>query len=423
MEYTSNNNSLEEGCHIKCHMEANERGEFDVVAALRLITSSLSITGALSIVASVVYRKTVCNPKVHPIFVLSIVDTLLSALWISGALVWLKGGVEHHPRLRVGCFTITCMTVILQCVAMNVTLIYALLAYSSIKQRDFSGVYMVQQRPVSFHVWPPLCSFTAYFIAWTLPVSLIVILFGVIAQQYEIVDKAKDCSCWCLPFYGNVLPRPNIGFHNGKQGDKYLLHLHYFIVSYAAVLISNFVIVLSCMAVTYYKIFRRIKRMIVTQENNENTPLYGATRAMILAGQKDAKKRVFLFFSVFFVTGFVISVFGIFTFNIILLKHHNNHTAKIFIFISLIFEALFVPSQGLMNALAYGWTRGDFLSVMSTCRHNRTLSDSVGTSYEGMEEEEEEETEVEDEREDWEKGFHPELPTMTVNCAPCNNQQ
>ena len=78
---------------------------------------------------------------------------------------------------------------------------------------------------------------------------------------------------------------------------------------------------------------------------------------MILAGQKDAKKRVFLFFSVFFVTGFVselfyikfqcdimclltltVSVFGIFTFNIILLKHHNNHTAKIFIFISLIFE-------------------------------------------------------------------------------------
>ncbi|CAI8022377.1 hypothetical protein GBAR_LOCUS13152 [Geodia barretti] len=247
--------------------------------------------------------------------------------------------------------------------------------------------------------------------------------FGVIAHKYKIVDKADNCSCWCLPFYGNVLPRAKLGLHNNVEENMYLQQLHYFIASYATVLTVNFVVVLCCMAVTYYKIFRRIKRMILTQENNENTPLYGATRAMILAGQKDAKKRVFLFFSVFFVTGFVISVFGIFTFNIILLKHHNNHTAKIFIFISLIFEALFVPSQGLMNALAYGWTRGDFLSVMSTCRHNRTLSDSVGTSYEGMEEEEEEETEVEDEREDWEKGFHPELPTMTVNCAPCNNQQ
>ena len=79
---------------------------------------------------------------------------------------------------------------------------------------------------------------------------------------------------------------------------------------------------------------------------------------MILAGQKDAKKRVFLFFSVFFVTGFVselfyikfqcdimylitVSVFGIFTFNIFMLKHHNKHTARIFIFISLIFEVYY----------------------------------------------------------------------------------
>ena len=40
-------------------------------------------------------------------------------------------------------------------------------------------------------------------------------------------------------------------------------------------------------------------------ENNENTPLYGATRAMILAGHKDAKKRVFLFFSIFFAVGII----------------------------------------------------------------------------------------------------------------------
>ena len=41
------------------------------------------------------------------------------------------------------------------------------------------------------------------------------------------------------------------------------------------------------------------------QENNENTPLYGATRAMILEGHKDAKKRVFLFFLVYIFTGFM----------------------------------------------------------------------------------------------------------------------
>ena len=75
------------------------------------------------------------------------------------------------------------------------------------------------------------------------------------------------------------------------------------------------------MGVIYYKVVRRIKQMIYTQgmiiihnflhyitytlltENNENTPLYGANQAMILAGQKAANKRIFLFFAVYIITG------------------------------------------------------------------------------------------------------------------------
>ena len=37
--------------------------------------------------------------------------------------------------------------------------------------------------------------------------------------------------------------------------------------------------------------------------HNENRPLFGATQAMILEGQKDAKKRIFLFVSIFIITG------------------------------------------------------------------------------------------------------------------------
>ena len=51
--------------------------------------------------------------QVHPIFVLSIVDTLLSVLWISGALVWLTGdGLRHHGHLRVGCFFLNLLTTV-----------------------------------------------------------------------------------------------------------------------------------------------------------------------------------------------------------------------------------------------------------------------------------------------------------------------
>ena len=67
-------------------------------------------------------------------------------------------------------------------------------------------------------------------------------------------------------------------------------------------------------------------------------------------------------------------------------------------------QALTVPCQGFLNALVYGWTRGDFLSVMSARRHSRPQPDSVSTSYGGVEQEEEEE---ETEGVDWERGLQP----------------
>ena len=88
----------------------------------------------------------------------------------------------------------------------------------------------------------------------------------------------------CLPFYGNVLPRPPIGFSNVevstvfslhyhimhsiillKEADEYLWKLHYFITCYSTLLTSNFTIIFCCMAITYYKVFRRIKIMTLTQ--------------------------------------------------------------------------------------------------------------------------------------------------------------
>ena len=98
--------------------------------------------------------------------------------------MWLTGdGLRHNHDLRVGCFAINLLTVVrdfiktlfdkhtykfitfttchsiqtLQCVAMNVTLIYALLAYSSIKQRDFSGVYVGHFHAHNYDTFIILC--------------------------------------------------------------------------------------------------------------------------------------------------------------------------------------------------------------------------------------------------------------------------
>ena len=60
-----------------------------------------------------------------------------------------------------------------------------------------------------------------------------------------------------------------------------------------------------------FHILSDIISCIFISENNENTPLYGATQAMILAGHKDAKKRVLLFFSIYVITGTMSKLFEI----------------------------------------------------------------------------------------------------------------
>ena len=49
--------------------------------------------------------------QVHPLFVLSIVDTMLSIMWISGAAVWLHNQGNLYGQ-RVGCFAINLTTVV-----------------------------------------------------------------------------------------------------------------------------------------------------------------------------------------------------------------------------------------------------------------------------------------------------------------------
>ena len=41
-----------------------------------------------------------------------------------------------------------------------------------------------------------------------LPAALVVSVFGVvvICSNYKLVKDTNDCSCWCLPTLGNVLP-------------------------------------------------------------------------------------------------------------------------------------------------------------------------------------------------------------------------
>ena len=52
----------------------------------------------------------------------------------------------------------------------------------------------------------------------------------------------------------------------------------------------------------------------------------------------------------------------------------------------MILQAISVPIQGALNAVVYGWTRGDFLNVMSSQRVGARTG-SFSLSYDAMEEE------------------------------------
>jgi hypothetical protein len=153
--------------------------------------------------------------------------------------------------------------------------------------------------------------------------------------------------------------------------------------------VVNFAVVFLSMALSYCKVLHHIKRMRLRQERNERSAAYRATQAMILEGQYDAKKRVFLFISIYFVTGITTFILGIAGIVIVIKDYHTNysydkktdHKVMIGIYTFLLCEAGLVPLQGFLNAVAYGWTRGDFLSVMSTQHNLSNLSDSQPHSY------------------------------------------
>ena len=51
--------------------------------------------------------------QIHPIFMLSIADSLLALLWTTGGSLWLYNGVTtSQDAERVGCFTVLLMTVV-----------------------------------------------------------------------------------------------------------------------------------------------------------------------------------------------------------------------------------------------------------------------------------------------------------------------
>ena len=66
--------------------------------------------GACSILISAMLKKRVFNSEVHPIFMLSLADCVLSLLWITGSSVWFADTNNKQMRDRTMCYVVTLLT-------------------------------------------------------------------------------------------------------------------------------------------------------------------------------------------------------------------------------------------------------------------------------------------------------------------------
>ena len=59
-----------------------------------------------------------------------------------------------------------------------------------------------------------------------LPTVIVLLVFGVLAGYSHLVSSANQCSCWCLPVYGNVLPLANATPMDDVRAVPIRMHLN-----------------------------------------------------------------------------------------------------------------------------------------------------------------------------------------------------
>ncbi|XP_019852164.1 PREDICTED: transmembrane protein 116-like [Amphimedon queenslandica] len=348
-----------------CLLTRNENGRLDAVSMVRMVSSLIGLLGSCSIILSAILRRRVCSREIHPIFMLSLADCLLSGLWIAGSSIWLSNLSDRNFD-RVYCYPITLLTGMVECVALNLTLVYGLLAYYRTKNTD-THIFLLpssqRQRGMSFKAVAFL-----YLIAWTFPVIVMATVFGVTAGITGFLSITQSCSCWCRPTIINILPFAQF---KDKESSDYMKRQLYFTVSIGCVLALQYIVVFVLLVILYVKTLSKIASLKKDYESRSEAYNYGAT-AILARGQSRAAKRVMLFLTVFVFSGFFNLCCAVMLL-LLMLKLQNNFEMKkwsdaynFFLFA----QSLTLPLQGFLNAIVYGWTREDFVSTMSFALHN-----------------------------------------------------
>jgi hypothetical protein len=290
----------------------------------------------------------------------------------------------------------------------NLTVLYALLAYAGVKQKCNGN----QQGD---HNSERVCrTILSYLVAWLLPMVLVMLLFAAVVANTHLLQDVNDCSCWCRPSLGNIIPSAK---GRDPATTEFRGSVRKLVVAFAAVIGTHFLAGFIILVIVYGSMIRMIRRM---RERNATrghgaTGNYGAmghplTEPVLERAEFQAKRRVTYFVIVFMVTGLfsepdtmtynysyplvvhcvhlllsdLILCVELMFFDVMkLVKEENQSPAvnenetraqKIY-YITLCLQSVTITQQGFLNAIVYGWTREDFLSIMALGGRKKCQSD------------------------------------------------
>lgn len=338
-------------CTINCSAgEIVPAQDAIAISVLKIVTSSLSVLGSVSIILSVLLTGRLNNSQIHPLFMLSLGDFVVSMCWLVGGIVWLSPGAYHWGTIggstHTGmCYVLGIGTLLAEMVTFLLTTVYAFTAMMLIMEIYYNkGMIPMDGNKKRLR---QIITIALYFVSWILPLAILL----PVTESSGVGLVLANSTCICSVDFYNL--RPENGFydpdHNSVQLDKLSTILCY----YSGLL---FIITFLIITVCYILTFVYAQRVSRNYHEGRHVAVAEANKRI-----RAIKYRLTLFVVIYVITGIPsIVAAGMVLKEEERLNLHENGDK-----LTLYFQAILAPLQGIANAILYGWSREEFRKSIS----------------------------------------------------------
>lgn len=314
------------------------------IAVIRIITSIFSIIGSASIILSVLLTGKLSAAEVHPLFILSVADFIFSVLWMIGGVVWINpGGGGWATNTSVPhtgmCYVLGTATTMTGLVTYLLTTVYAVSALLRIREVYCNNGQVLPSKDTR-KKYRHCITVIIYIASWVLPVVIVLP-----AVESIVGINSTNRGCWCVLDFFNLRPDDGLDGIDSKFNK--------FAITHATVIGISFLLISILLVVMYTVTFLYAKKIIRMNTDSEASRGEKMIRTIV--------KRLSLYLLIFFVSGFpaLIASFLVWGEKE---RLHLDETSDLFV---LYVHAIFIPLQGFLNSIVYGWSRKEFRKAIN----------------------------------------------------------